>query len=433
MINDFFIFCFLFVFMVIGFLIESGLFNKSKESVILDFKRFPILTFCFLLFYHDYIFINFNFFFNINGLLYSAAWKEIFVFFLFFAIISLSFFVKIDRDFFSYTFLIFLLLLQGFFSSVVVSNSSIMDTLSGARESIFPFIILVACFYLPQIKLDANQIIRLLFWLVLFPNFLLGLWQYFNVIDVTDLWFYEVFEKKGFEIESYNYFRDGIHRPTGFFVGTLEYGATATIGFIALFLSRGGKFDILKMSMAIIMVYISQSRTFFIGIVLFFVFYLFLFKIKELSQRVAFAITSIVVLFLTVMSFIYFSSDDLSALSRISQWSEAAISLLNNPLGIGYAKVGMGKSVWPDSLIISYIYIYGVSAVLIFIGMVYFAIKSSYSFDLNKQRINMFPSLALLVFLFFMFFQSLENSPILIFILIFIVRNIKEIKFETYD
>lgn len=133
------------------------------------------------------------------------------------------------------------------------------------------------------------------------------------------------------------------------------------------------------------------------------------------------------------MPFVYFSSDDLSALSRIDQWSDAVVSLLNNPLGIGYAKVGMGGSVWPDSLMISYIYIYGISSVLIFIGMVYLAIISSCLFDLNQQRINMFPSLALLVFLFFIFFQSLENSPILIFIFILIVNNIKEIKFEIHS
>lgn len=433
MLNELFVFCFLLVFMVIGFCIECGFFNKSNENVIFDLKRFPVLTFCFLLFFHDYIFINFNLFFNPNGLLYSTAWKEIFVFVLFFTLILLLFFVKIDREFFSYTFLIFLLFLQGFLSSVLVSNSTILDTLLGARGSIFPFMILVVCFYLPQIRLDANQVINLLFWLVLFPNFLFGLWQYFNVIDVTDLWFYEVFEKKGFQIESYNYFRDGIHRPTGFFVGTLEYGATATIGFIAIFLSRSGKFSILKISTTLIMVYISQSRTFFIGVFLFFIFYLCLFKIKNLKQRGAFATIVIVVLFLTVISFVYFSSDDLSALSRISQWSEAVTSLLNNPLGIGYAKVGMGGSVWPDSLIISYIYIYGVSSVLIFIGMMYLAIISSYLFDLNQQRVNMFPPLALLVFLFFIFFQSLENSPILIFIFIFIVKNIKEIKLETYN
>lgn len=297
MFNELFVFCFILVFMVIGFCIESGVFNESNKNVIFDLKRFPILTFCFLLFYHDYIFINFNLFFNPDGLLYSAAWKEIFVVVLILSLIFISFFVKMDRAFFYCTAFIFLFFLQGFFSSILVSNSTILDTLLGARGSCFPFMILVVCFYLPRIKLDANQVVNLLFWLVLFPNFLFGLWQYFNVIDVTNLWFYEVFEKKGFQIESYNYFRDGIHRPTGFFVGTLEYGATATIGFIALFLSRRGKFSILKISTTIIMVYISQSRTFFIGIFLFFILYFCLFKIKNLKMRGGFAIVVIVALF----------------------------------------------------------------------------------------------------------------------------------------
>jgi hypothetical protein len=141
-----------------------------------------------------------------------------------------------------------------------------------------------------------------------------------------------------------------------------------------------------------------------------------------------FSFVSVLAAFLLVLFIIVLSSDDLSALSRIVQWASAVQSLVNYPLGIGYARVGIGREVWPDSQVIAYIYIFGITSAFIIMGLIFLAVKSSYLYNQSSRDFHKFPPVALLVFLFFILFQSLENTPVFIFILYLVIQSIKKVR-----
>ncbi|WP_217542765.1 O-antigen ligase family protein [Vibrio metschnikovii] len=415
--------------MVIGSIFESGYFCKNKK--ISHSINFPFVTFCTLLFYHDFIFLNLSFFLNDNNFILSSGWKEVFLFLCLFLIFFNKVFSKNKRQNVFISIIIFFIITHGLFSSIFISKDTIFSALISSKGYIFSLLMIVLCLYGYKCNFKLDRTLNVIFYLVLIPNFLFGLWQYFNVMDISDIWFSDILEDKGFELKEFNYFRNGNFRVSGFFVGSLEYAATAAIFLMAFFTIRNKRLSYFKIALTLIMLYLSQSRTFFIGIILFILMYYFLFGIKSFYKRFLFSSFSILFLFFIVLLIISLTSKDLSALSRIIQWKDAVEFIISKPLGAGYTRVGIGKDIWPDSLIIAYMYIYGVTSFLLIGTLIYLAIKSSYFYDITKNDIYKFPSLALLVFVFFMFFQSLENVSILYFLLMLVIQNIKGISHKN--
>lgn len=426
MFNDIFIGIFILSILTIGTILESGL--STVSSLKIQRIKFPFITFYLLLFYHDYLFLNLEMIFGLTGGRIAAAWKEMILLMLLLSLIAIKLFSKHNKFLLASVLFLFALIIQGMITSIFVFNDSISTTLLGSKEYIFPILIIVLLFYFPSVKNSIKVNCNIVFWFVLFPNFIFGLWQFFNVVEMSDIWFFDIFTRKGFELEEYNYFREGRFRTTGFFVGTLEYGATAAILFMAFFSLKGEQLSFFKMFVLMIMILMSQSRTFLIGIVLFIFLYYTLFVIKNFYRRMFFSFISVLVAFLVILYIVFISSNDLSALSRIVQWTNAVQSLINYPFGIGYARVGIGKEVWPDSQVIAYIYIFGVTSVSIVMGMIFLAVKSSYLYNETFMDSAKFPPVALLVFLFFILFQSLENTSIFIFLVFLVIQNVKEVR-----
>lgn len=172
------------------------------------------------------------------------------------------------------------------------------------------------------------------------------------------------------------------------------------------------------------MLLFSQTRTFFIGLFFFLLLYVvstFIFKkkIKPLS-----VIIFILTCFLSILLLLPFVTQEFSAIGRIYQWSNALDLVFNYPLGQGFSSIGASGDNRADSQIIDLIRIYG-----FFVVPLCFTFISLIILYWNKSRLFTqanyaeLPFLAILSFLFILFFQSLVDVAILYFMLLLFFKS----------
>ena len=408
----------------IGFVIESKLTSKRFG--------FPFLTFTLLIFYHEFIFINLQYYLEIDHIVLSSSWKELIL------ISFASFYFLIDKirslskiGLITLIFAMFYVSL-GLLLSLPHSFSSFSESILIGKRYIFPFLFLCALTLIPDSKVDIKKSCNIFFYVVIIPNFLFGIWELFSVKNLDDLWFYAPLVSTGNNFESFNHFRSDYVRANGFFVGTLTYAATAFCSFLFFFILRKDRFSYMKMAVSFSMLLLSQTRTFFIGLIFFFLLYFVTKKIS--SKRVA--STSIVFLLLTSFITILFSlpylTSEFSAIGRIYQWKNALELAFSYPMGQGFSSIGLSGDNRADSQIIDFIRIYGV-----FMVPMLFCFISWIVFHWNKARLLPFrndieiPFISITSYIFILFFQSLVDVTVLYFILLltFKYRNNKQFNY----
>lgn len=406
----------------IGYVFENGKFKGG---------RFPFLTFVLLFFYHDFIFINLSYYLKIDSIVLSSSWKEVILLILATFVFLGSKVRSLSKFDFKIITVSMLFVLYGVFLSA--TDSAFFNSILMGKGYIFPFLFLCVLILVPDTKIDIKKSCNLFFYFVVLPNFLFGFWELSNVKDLGDLWFYDALVSRGNHFESFNHFRGGIVRVNGFFVGTLSYAATAFCSFMFFFILRKDRFSYLKIMISFSMLFFSQTRTFFIGIVFFFLFY---FLSKTLFNK-KISSTSIIALILTFFLITLLSlpliTQEFSAIGRVYQWGNALNLLLTHPMGQGFASIGENGANRADSQIIDLIRIYG-----LFIGPLLFGFISLIVFHW-KQSKRLFhrndaelPYVSAIAYVFVLFFQSLVNVAILYFILllIFKYRNDKRFNYE---
>lgn len=254
-----------------------------------------------------------------------------------------------------------------------------------------------------QMNCYTNKIkyLNACFILVVIPNSIYALYQYYFYHAISDFWFYDAFKDMDLALNEWDYFRNGYVRPFGFFSNTLS------LTFFCFFVLAGAsiylkKFKFTSMIIAFIPALLSGTRTVFI------VFFLFICLLVVYKIKMHYKLKTYMYIFVILASFIgtlytiVSLSGDLSSLGRVVQWVDVLSDIKNNPLGhgIGYAGVGLEK--WPDSNIIAFIYMTG------YIGVfysLYFLIKLSVLLSKTSNQ----SYLLLLLTLYVALFQNISS------------------------
>tara|TARA_B100001059_G_C17791371_1_gene560352 strand:- start:929 stop:1633 length:705 start_codon:yes stop_codon:yes gene_type:complete len=230
----------------------------------------------------------------------------------------------------------------------------------------------------------------------------------------------------------YNHFRDGAVRVNGFFIGTLAYSATAFCSFIIFFILRKERYSYLKMATSLIMLELSQTRTFFIGIAFFILLYCLQKLFYKRKPKLSSVFISILLAFISILVLLPLVTNEYSALGRIVQWQKALEVVINNPFGFGFAGLGETGDNRADSQIIDMIRIYGFFSFVLLLGLIKLVVtywKKMRLLPYSDQ--NLVPILAILSYVFVLFFQSLMDVAVfyLLLLLLFKLR----LDFERYS
>lgn len=397
--------------LAIGYYLE----NDNKEG----YFKFPFVTFVILIFYHDFIFINLAYYFEINDIVLSSSWKEIILLFLTCYIFLYVFLNKINSLYMRVILLSSVSVLWGIF----FSNGSLSETIIIGKNYIFLFLFLCGLFIIKSSNIDMKKCCNIFFYFVVLPNFLFGLWELFNVKNMADIWYYEPLLSSGDIFASFNHFRDGIIRCNGFFVGTLSFAVTGFCSFIIFFIMRKEKLSYIKILVSFLIMLMSQSRIFFVGLFFFFILYI-IYLIFNKKINIIYVVVFLLVSFLLILYLLPVVTSDGSALGRITQWNNALILLISHPLGQGFFSIGITGDNRSDSYIIDLIRIYGIySVVLLYLTISFIVTTLNGSGSVKYSEI---PCLLAISFLFILFFQSLLNTPVLYFIIMLLVKVRKE-------
>ncbi|WP_052880218.1 hypothetical protein [Vibrio coralliirubri] len=408
----------------IGYVFEYR--KKEKEL------RFPFLTFTILMFYHEFIFINLSYYFQIENIVLSSSWKEIilisFSFFIFFGgriggINKIAFYILIMSVFFV-TF--------GIISSLLFTHSSFGESVLIGKRYIFPFLFLCSLSLIPDTGIDIKKSCNIFFYFVIFPNFIFGIWEVLTVKSLDELWFYEPLVFYGNNFESFNHFRDGIVRANGFFVGTLTYAATAFFSCICFFILRKEKLSYLKFFVSLSMLLLSQTRTFFIGLIFFFFLYILSKSIFNKKIKVSNVLLIILLSVISIISLLPYITQEFSAVGRIYQWINALELIKSNPLGQGFSSIGLNGDNRADSQIIDLMRIYGFLIIPLFIGFLSLIVFYWNRIRLFSQRsYTEVPFFAIVSYIFVLFFQSLVDAAVFyfIFLLLFKLRVYRRVSY----
>lgn len=347
---------FLKIFDFLYFFVISGLFILFMSLRV----NFTIILCAFTIFlaYYDFTFLMLK-----DNLAYyepfiTSALYDVFVFLLF--LIAILQVVKnkiINVPCFFIIFFIALLAVNGLLhydlSSVLVGYRSYISIL------LLSFSLLVC-----GKKVSLNKYMAFLIIFIFMPNVLFSFYQYINYSKVEDFWFYSAYDNLGLELFYWDFFRDDIIRPFGFFTSTLGIGFLSLAVFMYSIRYKY-KFRSLILILSLVAMYLTGVRTILLAGVLFVSLNFLLSKDFPLKKTVLY-LSVPVSFFVTIVAIKYFSSD-LSALGRIYQWSEVAKFVLYNPIGTGIGIVGPGMTYWPDSQLIAFLYMGGgVSFILYF-------------------------------------------------------------------
>ena len=409
---------------VIGYFFENGI---SCEKI-----KFPLLTYTFLLFYHDYLFINVSYYLGVENIVFSSSWREsvlVVLFFICFFGKKIAFLSNAEMKIILFSSFFVVL---GVVSSIFISNGSLRDTIIIGKGYIYPFLFICTIIILPARCFKIERMCNLFFYIIILPNFIFGIYEYFFVKVLNDIWFYKPLLQSGNIFAYYNHFRDGDVRTNGFFVGTLSYGITGFCSFMFFFILRQRRYSYVKILISLIMVYFTHTRIFYVGILFFLAMYYLHICMKNKKIKGWVAFSSIFIAFILVLVLLPYITQEASAIGRISQWENAISLLLNYPIGQGFSSIGLSGDNRADSQIIDLIRIYGLFSISLFyyfIKVVTFYWNNSVS--RYKNNVNSLPYLSIFSFLFVIFFQSLVNVPIFYFMLLLAFKS-EVIKREAY-
>ncbi|WP_347254303.1 hypothetical protein [Leminorella grimontii] len=368
-------------------------------------NKYELVVFFYILLcsYHDYIFINLKDLGLIDNYSIVSSWREIFII-LCIAILCLKVFVKFSFNKISIYLFLFIMLSIFLFAWGVSNSYFILDIVIGYRSYlIIPLSFLL--FITMKVNINTERFIRLACLLILVPNVVMSVYQYYAIHNITDIWFIDFFVKNNTNIQEWDYFRDERFRPVGFFVSTLSLCIMSI--FFVVYSAVNSSFFKLKTILILVLgcipIYLSSTRVFYLAIIYLF---LILFLIKTLrNSTLSSSLIFIGGIFAPIVTLIviYYLDLDPSSMGRIDQWRTVINFSIDHPLGSGLGALGVGLAIRPDSLLIAYIYLFGfISVVLYLLILLFLAFR--YIFVDKKLTI------VALILCYIVCFQSVENS-----------------------
>lgn len=291
-------------------------------------------------------------------------------------------------------------------------NFGVSEIFLGYRSYVSTLFLLIGVL-ISKPDLNFKSYLNALIVFVFIPNIGYAIFQMGSYKSLEHFWFYSAYQSLGLEIMPWDFFRHEILRPFGFFTSTLGLGFLSLLVFMGAFYYSGFIKYFLLIS-SFILILLTGVR----GILLSLIIYLFMYSIsftRFTSFKKYMYLSSIPILFIITVGVIYFGSNEPSALYRLTQWKNALDFLYANPFGLGAGSAGQGLMVWPDSQLISYLYMGGgISMILLFYYYCHI-IKCHYQ---NGFLISSFISLCYLCL-----FQNIGYSFVWIYYLYIISRS----------
>lgn len=290
----------------------------------------------------------------------SYASLILFVFFsLFYCVVLLMFPIKKN----SAPIVLIFMLVAAYGSYLGLSSGrSVFDVAKSAYELLAPLILLLLLLLsrLTSRSLVRSVIVPLL--VVSFIDAIYTIYQYLWVHHYQDLWFYEPLTKMGNELSSWDYeisnesaisSGNSVIRAPGIFTSPLEnvYVISMTCIYFSIKMIKTNFIYALPASFYTLIGYMTGVRTFFIGLVIACLAWLFI-EMKWIRNSlflfVIIPITSIIATYFFML--VHLDSLDLSALGRLEQLNKVFYLLLENPMGFGFGSIGIGKDYLFDSV-----------------------------------------------------------------------------------
>ncbi|EMO2077982.1 TPA: hypothetical protein L0163_000305 [Citrobacter freundii] len=354
-----------------------------------DTTLFFVLLTC-LYGYYDWIYLLAKDYVNHSIVLISGYAKEIAVY-----LLCMIYMGRLFLNHNKYQQVLLTLSILIVISVLGIMNNGLSNYFIGFNSYV-PMLLLLIAICQTDAFVNKKNYINACFILIVLPNAIFALYQYYNYHMIKDFWFYDSFMNMDLALNEWDYFREGFVRPFGFFSNTLS------LAFFCFFIFVGSSVysknsKILVMLISLIPALLSGTRTIFLVAVLFFCL-LFLYKIRMHYKLKTYSYILLVLIgFIGTLFIIVNLSGDLSSLGRVTQWTDVLTDLKSNPLGHGVGFAGVGLEKWPDSNVIAYIYMAG------YIGLVialYFLIKISAVLSKDGNQSYIFLLLILYVALF---------------------------------
>lgn len=238
---------------------------------------------------------------------------------------------------------------------------TIFDVAKSAYELLAPIILL---FLILLSRITSRSLVRSVMTPLLWVSFVdatYTIYQYLWVHHYQELWFYDPLTRMGNELSSWDYeisntsttSGNTVIRAPGIFTSPLEnvYVISMTCIYFSIKTIKTNFLYAFPTSFYILIGYMTGVRTFFIGIFIAFLAWVFI-EIKWIKKPLYLFIiipfASIVATYLFML--INLASLDLSALGRLDQLNKVFNLLLENPLGYGFGSIGIGKDFLFDSV-----------------------------------------------------------------------------------
>lgn len=379
------------------------IFQKKCEGGLLIF--FTIFTA-----YYDFIFLTLKVELSYYQPFAVSAFYDVFVLMFFLK----SLLVNTEKKSFNVKLLLMFtlfIILNGFI------NFGVSEVLLGYRSYVSTLFLLIGVL-INKPDLNFKFYLNALIVFVFAPNMGYTIFQMGNYKSLENFWFYSAYQFLELEIMPWDFFRHEILRPFGFFTSTLGLGFLSLLVFMGAFY-YGGVIKYLLLISSFIIILLTSVRGILLSLIIFLLIYSISFT-RFTSFKKYIYLSSIPVLFIITVGFIYFGTDEPSALHRLTQWKHALDFLYVNPFGLGVGSAGQGLMVWPDSQLISYLYMGGIISLCLFSYYYYHVIKCHYQ---NGFVISSFISLCYLCL-----FQNIGYSFVWIFYFYIISRsNVKYI------
>lgn len=385
-------------------IVFSFLLQRRLEGVVLIF--FTIFTA-----YYDFIFLMLKVELGYYQPLAVGALYDVFV---------LMFFLKsllVNAE--NKNFNVKLLLI---FTLFIISNGlvhfGVSDVVSGYRSYVSTLFLLIGIL-ITKPSLDFKYYLNALIVFVFVPNIAYAMYQMEYYKSLESFWFYRAYQFLDLEVMPWDFFRNEMLRPFGFFTSTLGLGFLSLLVFMGAFYYYNGLAKYLLMASGFITIILTGVR----GILLSLIIFLFMYGISYIryaSFKRYIYLSSLPALFIITLGAIYFGTDEPSALHRLTQWRNVFYFLYSNPFGLGVGSAGQGLMVWPDSQFISYLYMGGIISIMIFFYCYYNVIKCLCQ---NGFAISLFISLCYLCL-----FQNIGYYFMWIFC--FYILSISKVKYS---
>lgn len=246
-----------------------------------------------------------------------------------------------------------------------IINFGISDVVLGYRSYVSTLLLLIGIL-IKKPDLDFKYYLNALIVFVFLPNIAYAIYQVGFYKTPESFWFYSAYQSLNLEIMPWDFFRNEMLRPFGFFTSTLGLGFLSLLVFMGAFYYHSGIVKYLLMTSSLITILLTGVR----GILLSLIIYLFMYSISLIrlpTFKKYIYLGSIPAFFIITLGAIYYGTNEPSALHRLTQWKNVLDFLYFNPFGLGVGSAGQGLMVWPDSQVISYLYMGGVISVFLFL------------------------------------------------------------------